>query len=305
MIKGILGRLVGMMLTIWIAASLAFFALQVIPGDAITSQLVQSGVSDEEIADRRAVLGLTDPAWIRYLRFLRGIVQGDLGESLLSRESVNVALARNLIPTATLAISALVAACILGLLGGVLSALAIPLISPLSRLFTTIALSTPIYWTGTIAIFVFVAMLGLLPSGGAGRLSQLILPVMVLSFHTSGAIARVAQANMQVVLQADFIRTARAKGLSEPRVILAHAMRAALVPVMGVIALQAGFLLSGTVIVESLFVRPGVGRLLLDATIQQDYPVVLGVVVWSALIYSMVNLIADVLYPVFDPRVSF
>jgi ABC-type dipeptide/oligopeptide/nickel transport system permease component len=148
-------------------------------------------------------------------------------------------------------------------------------------------------------------MLGLLPSGGAGRLSQLILPVMVLSFHTSGAIARVAQANMQVVLQADFIRTARAKGLSEPRVILTHAMRAALVPVMGVIALQAGFLLSGTVIVESLFVRPGVGRLLLDATIQQDYPVVLGVVVWSALIYSMVNLIADVLYPVFDPRVSF
>ena len=296
---------VGMaVLTVWIAASLAFFALEVIPGDAIVSQLTQSGASASAIEERRAEMGLTDPVWVRYGRFFDGVVRGDWGQSLLSHEPVVVTLARNLPPTITLAFSALLVATVAGIVVGVAGALKLPLISSLSRVVVSISLSMPIYWTGTIAIFVFTARLGLLPSAGAGRLSQLVLPVTVLAFHASGAVARVVQGNVATVLLADFVRTARSKGLSERQVLFGHALRAALLPVISVVALQAGFLLGGTVIVESLFVRPGIGRLLLDATLQQDYPVVLGVVLWSAAVYTLLNLAADVLFSLLDPRVS-
>jgi peptide/nickel transport system permease protein len=146
--------------------------------------------------------------------------------------------------------------------------------------------------------------LGLLPSAGGARLSQLILPVMVLGGHTAGVIARVMRSNVRDVLNADFVQTARAKGLSELRVLWRHVLRAAWPPVIGVIALQAGFLLSGTVITESMFVRPGLGRLLLDAVAQQDYPVVLGIVVLAAITYSLVNLVGDLVYRWADPRVT-
>ena len=296
-------RIVSASLIVWLAATIAFIALQVLPGDAILSQLTQSGATSEVIFARRAALGLTDPIWLRYIRFLTQALQGDLGQSLLSGEPVTQAIARNLGPTLTLAGAALAVASIAGVVLGVVGALDFPIISAAARIVVDIALSAPIYWTGTLAIFLFTAQLGLLPSAGAGRLSQLILPVTVLGFHTSGAIARVAQANMRMVFEADFIRTARAKGLHEYRVILRHGLRAGLPPVIGVIALQAGFLLSGTVITESLFVRPGIGRLLLDATAQQDYPIVQGVVIWSAMVYAGLGLAADMLYRLLDPRV--
>ena len=297
-------RIISAFLIVWLAATMAFVALQILPGDAILSQLTQSGASSEVILARRAALGLTDPVWLRYLRFLTEGVQGNLGESLLSGEPVSQAIARNLGPTLVLATAALVVASIAGIFLGALSALDLLVVSAASRIIVSIALSTPIYWTGTLAIFFFTAQLGLLPSAGAGRFSQLILPVAVLGFHTSGAIARVTQANVRTVLKADFTRTARAKGLPEHRVILAHGLRAGLPPVVNIIALQAGFLLSGTVITESLFVRPGIGRLLLDATIQQDYPIVQGVVIWSAMVYAGLRIVTDMLHRLFDPRVA-
>jgi ABC-type dipeptide/oligopeptide/nickel transport system permease component len=176
--------------------------------------------------------------------------------------------------------------------------------APAARVVTSLSLSTPIYWTGTIAIFVFSAQLDLLPSAGAGRLSQLILPVGVLGFHTSGAVARVTHANVRETLGADFVRAARAKGLPNHIVIWRHVLRASLLPVVTMIALQAGFLFSGTVITESLFVRPGIGRVLLDAIIRQDYPVVQGAAIFTALIYVLFNTLADGLYHLLDPRVT-
>ena len=135
-------------------------------------------------------------------------------------------------------------------------------------------------------------------------MSQLILPVALLGYHTAGAIARVTHANVQEMLAADFVVTARAKGLPEARIVRAHVLRASLPPVIGVIALQAGFLFSGTVITETLFVRPGIGRLLVESVIQQDYPVVLGVVIFSAFIYAAANLVADLVTSWIDPRVT-
>jgi peptide/nickel transport system permease protein len=212
---------------------------------------------------------------------------------------------QHLVPTITLALNALIVASVGGLLLGVLGALELRRgISALARGIIDLSLSTPIYWTGTIAIYIFSAQLGLLPSAGAGRVSQLILPVAVLGFHTAGAIARVVQANVRDTLDADFVRVARAKGLSERAVIWRHVLRASLLPVVTVIALQAGFLLSGTVITESLFVRPGIGRLMLDAVTAQDYPVVQGVVIFAAIVYAVLNVMADTLYRIVDPRVA-
>ncbi len=293
-------RLSTMLVTIWLAATLAFFALRLLPGDAIVAQLIQVGVPEEIIDDYRAQDGLTDPAGVQYLRFLGGLLRGDLGLSLLSREPVSAMILRNLLPTLTLALPALMLASILGTALGVAGAMQ----WGAAQAITSLSLSTPIYWTGTLAIFIFTVQLGWLPSAGSGRLSHLVLPVAVLSFHTAGTIARVTQANVRAALNADFVPVARAKGLRERQVLFRHILRVGLLPIAQVIALQAGFLLSGTVITEMLFVRPGIGKLLYDSTLKQDYPVVQGVVIFSAVVYTALNALADVLYPLLDPRVA-
>ncbi len=300
----LLQRIAGMLMTLWLAATLAFFALHVLPGDALSAQLAMGGVSPGIIAERRAALGLSDPIPAQYVRFLADALQGDLGNSLLSYEPVTAMIARDTPPTLNLAASALIVATLWGLLLGISGALNIQSgLSRIARIVTSVSLSTPIYWTGTLAIYFFTVQIGLLPSAGAGRLSQLILPVAVLGFHTSGAIARVTEMNIREVLDAGFVRTARSKGLTERVIIWRHVLRAALLPIVSIIALQAGFLLSGTVIVEMLFVRPGLGRLLLNATLQQDYPVVQGVVILTAFIYTLINGLADFLHSLIDPRI--
>lgn len=298
-----LRRILSMLVVIWLAATLAFLALRLLPGDAIQAQLMLTGVDETTLAEYRAVQGLDQPAGVQYARFLIGLLGGDLGYSLVSREPVTDMIGRNLAPTAALTFGALLVASFLGTLLGVTGALRWPPAFA-ARFVTSLSLSAPIYWTGTLAIYVFAVLLGLLPSAGAGRLSQLVLPVAVLGFHTAGSIARVTQVNVRAALDAEFIRVARAKGLPEQRVILRHALRVGLLPVVQVIALQAGFLFSGTVITEMLFVRPGIGRLLFDSTLKQDYPVVQGVVIFSALVYTVLNTAADMFAPLLDPRVT-
>ncbi len=166
------------------------------------------------------------------------------------------------------------------------------------------ALSAPIYWTGTLAIWLFAVVLDWLPSSGAAGATGLILPSLVLGFHTAGSIGRVIAANVQATMHADFVLTARMKGLPENDIVWRHILRVSLLPAVNVIALQASFLLSGVVITETLFIRPGIGRVLLDAVIRQDYPVVQGIVLWIGLVYLLVNAAADALYRQLDPRVS-
>lgn len=298
-------RIASTLAVIWLAATLAFFALRVLPGDAIEAQLVQSGVSQDVIEQRRAEQGLADSVWVQYARFLSNVIRGDFGRSLISGQPVSELILQHLAPTVVLASSALMVAMGLGLVLGISGALELSLgLSGVARAVMSLSLSAPIYWTGTAAIYIFSVQLGMLPSAGAGRLSQLILPVAVLGFHTAGAIARVVQASVRETLDAGFVRVARAKGLPERIVVWRHVLRASLLPVVTVVALQAGFLLSGTVITESLFVRPGIGRLLLDATIRQDYPVVQGVVIFAAVVYTLLNTLADAIYRIVDPRVA-
>jgi peptide/nickel transport system permease protein len=298
------GRIASAILVIWLAATLAFFALRILPGDAIEAQLVHTGASESDIEQRRTEQGLTGPVWVQYGRFLFNAVRGDFGFSLLSGQPVTELIAQNLVPTVTLALAAVTVATVMGVILGTVGGLSLTGFSLLARTIMSLSLSVPIYWTGTLAIIIFAAQLGLLPSAGAGRPSQLMLPVAVLGFHTAGAIARVVQANVRQTLTADFVTVARAKGLSETHIVVRHVLRASLPSVITVVALQAGFLLSGTVITESLFVRPGLGRLLLNATLQQDYPVVQGVVVLTAAMYTFVNMGSDGVFRILDPRVA-
>jgi peptide/nickel transport system permease protein len=289
--------------TIWLAATLAFFALRLLPGDAIADQLSRGGATEAQIQERRAALGFDAPVSVQYSRFLFGLVQGDLGYSLTSSQRVSDLIASQFWPTFTLAVGALIVAILLGLLLGLLAAFPATIGIP-AHVLIHLSVSVPIYWSGTLAIYIFSVVLNLLPATGSGGASHLILPISVLGFHSGGAIARVVQTNVQSVYQEPFIQTARGKGLPEYVVLWRHTLRVALLPVVTVIALQAGILLGGVVITESLFVRPGIGQLLLRATIDRDYPVVQGIVVLSAVVYILLNLTAEVLYRLLDPRLA-
>jgi ABC-type dipeptide/oligopeptide/nickel transport system permease component len=298
-------RIAAMLLTVWLAATLVFFALRVLPGDAIQNSLLQAGASAQVIEEHRQLMGLTDSVPVQYARFLIRALQGDLGHSLLTREPVTLMVARVFPHTFALAIGALTIASGLGVVIGLVSALELRWgVASITQIITSISLSTPIYWTGTLALYFFTVQLRILPSAGSGRLSHLVLPVMVLGFHTAGAIARVIQVNVQEILRSDFVQVARSKGLGSPHILIHHVLRAGLAPAVSVIALQAGFLFSGTVIIETIFVRPGIGRLLLNSTIQQDYPVVQGIVILSVLIYTSLNILADFVHAWLDPRIN-
>jgi peptide/nickel transport system permease protein len=297
------GRIASMLVVVWLAATTVFFALRVLPGDAIEARLAWNGASAEAIQQRRIEMGLNEPILLQYGRFLANMVRGNLGVSLIDGQPVTNLILQRFGPTLVLASTSLLVATLLGLVLGTLAVLQVGQgVSTAARFTINLAISTPIYWTGTLALYAFTGLSDLLPAQTA-TVILLILPIFVLGFHTSGAIAKVAQANLRVTLSADFVRTARAKGLPESQIVLRHVLRVGLLPTLTVIALQGGFLLGGTVITESLFFRPGIGRLLLDRTLLQDYPVVQGIVILAALTYIMLNTTTELLYLLLDPRV--
>jgi peptide/nickel transport system permease protein len=293
-------------LTIWLAVTLAFFTLRLLPGDAIQAQLSQNGVSDVIIEQRRALYGLTDPPAVQYVRYLFNLIQGNLGYSLVDGQPVTEMILRQIPPTFSLAIGAIAVGIALGLTLGIIAAISSKhWIVTGAQFLMSLSLSMPIYWTGTLAIFLFSTQLGLLPSTGSGRISQLIMPVAVLGFQAAGSIGRLTETSVRSSANADFVVFARAKGVTERIILWRHILRVGLLPTITAILLQIGFLLSGTVITENLFVRPGLGRLLLDRVLQQDYPAVQGIVVLFAVIYASLNLFGDLIYPLLDPRVTY
>jgi ABC-type dipeptide/oligopeptide/nickel transport system permease component len=297
-------RISSLLIIIWLAATVSFFALRILPGDAIEAQLRQNAASPLVIEQRRNEQGLDSPVWIQYVRYMLGLFHGDLGYSLIDGQPVSEMIAAQFFPTFTLAITAIVLASVSGISAGILTVLATNLhLSSALNLIVNLSLSMPIYWTGTVAILIFSIYLRLLPSTGAGLFNQLILPASVLGFQSTGTIARVVKSSLIEVVASDFVRTARAKGLTNPLIVRQHILRVGLLPIITAITIQFGFLMSGTVITESLFVRPGLGRLLLDRTLQQDYPVVQGIVVLTAVVYSILNMLTDVTYRLLDPRI--
>ena len=300
----VLRRVGAALVVAWLAMSAAFVVLRGLPGDAVDATLARAGASEAEVAEQRRALGLADPLWEQYVDYLRGIVRGDLGRSLVNGQPVTEMIGQQIGATAALALGALTVGIALGVLLGLAGGLwPGSLAGGLAEAFASLALSTPVYWTATLAIYLFTVVLGILPGTGGDGPRHLILPVMVLGFHTAGAIAQVTARSVREVGTQPFVQTARAKGLPEAEVAY-HILRVGLLPVVAVIALQLGFLLGGTVITETFFVRRGLGRLLLNAINTRDFPVIQGVVTLTALIYSLVNALADLVYAQVDPRVS-
>ncbi len=301
--KYILERVGAALVVAWIALSAAFVVLRALPGDAVDATLARAGASPAEVAVQRQALGLADPLWRQYVAYLGGAVRGDLGESLVTGQPVVQMIGQNLGPTAALAGSALLVGVTLGITLGLVAGLAPRRIPAwLAEGAAALALSMPVYWTATLAIYTFTVVLAVLPGVGGSGPRHVILPAAVLGFHTAGSIAQVTARSIRRTAAQDFVRTARAKGLGEADVA-DHVLRVGLLPVIAVIALQLGFLLGGTVITESIFVRRGLGRLLLTAIDNRDFPVIQGIVTLTALTYSLIHALADVLYALADPRV--
>jgi len=296
-------RLLQAVFVLWLAATLAFFALKLAPGDPAQALLAASGATPEEVAQRRARLGLDDPLLAQYARYVTDLLRGDLGESWLHGRPVGRMIAEQLAPTAELAAAATAVGIALGLALGVLAA--VRQSSWLDRAATAVAvvgLSTPTYWSGLLAILFFSLHLGWLPASGNGGLRHLVLPASVLGFALSGSVARVVRSRFVEMLGFPFVLAARARGIPSVRVLFVHVLRASLGPALTVVALQLGFLLGGAVITESVFARRGLGQLAVQAILWKDLPVVRGVVLTGALAYVLVNLVSELLQAWLDPR---
>jgi peptide/nickel transport system permease protein len=300
----IVQRLFGAVPVLLGVVTLVFFVLRILPGDPAAILAAQSGGSSADTARLRAEYGLDRPLWVQYLSFLFDLARGDLGRSLLTHQPVLQVIAQQIPATLSLACAAMAVAIVVGLLLGIVAATHRgSWVDSLCMSLSTVGVSVPIALSGIVMILLFSLTLRWLPATGQGTLRHLAMPATVMGLASAGSIARLMRAQLVEVLAQEYIRVARAKGLSESRLLLRHAFRNALIPVLTVIGLQFGFMLGGAVVTESVFARQGLGRTLVDAILYQDYPVVQGIVIVSAGLYTAINLLVDLTYGYLDPRI--
>jgi len=261
--------------------------------------------SKEAIAEVRTALGLDKPLYVQYGIFLKGIVTLDFGESFRSGTPVIGLIFERLGATLVLALGGIIVAVLIAFPVGIISAVkrGTP-VDFFGRIFSLIGISFPNFWLGIMLILIFAVNLKWLPSSGFDGLSSLILPSITLGMILSGILARLIRSSMLEVMNQQYMSTARSKGISEWSVIIKHGFRNALLPTITFLGLQFGSLLGGTVIVEQVFSWPGIGRLIIDAINQRDYPVIQGGVIFLAIIMVVVNLIVDLSYTLIDPRIK-
>ncbi len=299
-------RLLGAIPVLWGVATLVFVIMRLLPGDPAMLMLSEAGGSAQAIAELRTELGLDESLFMQYGRYLARLAQADLGTSLFSGRPVITTIAEQLPSTIELAIAAMFVAIVLGTALGILAAAKQGTWLDGSIMAGAVAgISIPIFWSAILLIWLFALTLGWLPATGRGGLRYLILPALVLGFASAGAITRLVRASLLEVLDQDFVRTARAKGLAERTTLFRHALKSAFIPVTSLIGLQFGFLLGGTVVIETIFSRPGLGRLMVNAILWKDLPLVQGIVLLVALVYTLVNLATDLAYAYLDPRIRY
>ncbi|QNU28044.1 MULTISPECIES: nickel ABC transporter permease [Geobacillus] len=291
---------------------LVFTSMYIAPGDP-AAIIAGPTASQADIDAIRDDLGLNDPFLVQYGRYMNGLLHGDLGYSYQTKQPVWDAIATRFPNTLKLAIASIIVAVIIGVVAGIISAIRQnSWFDVSSTVFALAGISIPNFWLGTVLILIFAVNLQLLPVGGldapfytAEGLKQLVLPAITLGTGSAAMIARMSRSSMLEVIRADFIRTARAKGLRERTVIWVHALRNAMIPVITVIGLNFGFLLGGTIITEQVFAINGVGRLMVQAIAARDFPMVQGSVLLVATLFVLVNLIVDIIYTFIDPRISY
>lgn len=284
---------------------LTFLLVHLVPGDPVEVMLGESA-SAADRTQLSADLGLDQSLVVQFGRYLNKLAHGDLGVSIHSKKPISDLLAERLQATAKLALLALSFAIFIGLPLGIIAALNVkkwP--DKLANLLSLTISAMPHFWMGPMLMMVFALWLGLLPVSGMETTSSIILPALTLGFGLAAILTRMTRASMLEVLHEDFIRTARAKGLNESTVILRHALRAALLPIITVLGLQLGSLLAGAVITETVFAWDGIGRLLVESIEKRDYPETQACVMVVALTYVLVNFVTDLVYTKIDPRVRF
>jgi peptide/nickel transport system permease protein len=306
-------RLWSLVPVMFVVATLVFFLVHLTPGDP-ASVILGPDAPQEAIAELRARLGLDKPLPVQFVRWFAQVLQGDLGESLFLRRPVTQAIAERLEPTLLLAGIATVFAVIIGIPTGVLAA--VYRNTWLDRLFMSISVfgvSMPNFWLALNLIFLFALTLAILPVSGYVPLRDdplmtlrfLLLPAFSLGFPQSALIARMTRGSMLDVLSQDYVKTARAKGLSEQLVIYKHALKNTMITVITVIGIVLAITLSGSVVIETIFGLPGIGRLIINSVLRRDYPVIQGTVLFIAASYVLVNLLIDLLYIYLDPRIKY
>ena len=284
---------------------LVFLLLYMTPGDPVRMMLGESATPEAQ-AELRLELGLDDPFLVQYGRYIKNIVvHQDLGTSYSTRRPVLDEIMTVFPNTVKLATAAIIIAVILGTFLGIVSAVRQnSLLDNAVMVLALIGTSAPIFWIGILMIILFSVNLGWLPPSGFGSFKQLIMPALALGMQSTAVVARMTRSSMLEVIRQDFVKTARAKGQKESVVIMKHVFRNALIPVITVVGLQFGTLLGGAMLTEVVFSIPGVGRLMIEAIKQRDFPIVQGSVLFVAACFSLVNLAVDLLYAVVDPKVS-
>lgn len=280
--------------------------LELVPGDPVQLMLSEFQTTPEQIARLRSQLHLDDPLPVQFGMFVWNAVHGDLGVSIRTRRPVTDEIADNFPSTLQLAVAGLMVAALLGITTGIVAAANQHSWLELgSMLLALIGVSMPSFWLGLLLIFLLSLRFRLLPATGGGDLQHLILPAVTLGLGAAAIVARLTRSSMLEVLRQEYVTTARAKGLAEWIVIVRHALKNALIPVVTIFGLQFGQLLAGTFVVETVFARPGLGRLIIDGILNKDFPMVQGVVLVVAVSYVLVNLVVDLLYAVLDPRIRY
>jgi peptide/nickel transport system permease protein len=301
----LLKRLGASVLTLLGITVIIFVVMRVMPGDP-GRVIAGFNATEEQVEQVRIQMGLDKPLLVQYGLFLGGLLRGDLGVSAQSNQPVTQVIAQHLPFTVELALLGTALGALLGVALGVLAAIRHD--SPADYFVSTLAVlgvSMPVYWLGLLLIILFAINLKLLPAAGAQDPQSIILPAFSVAVFLVALVSRMTRGTMLDVLQQDFIRTARAKGLAEPVVILKHALRNAALPIVTVIGLQLGTLMGGAVLTESVFGWPGIGRLLVDSIFARDLPIVQGVVLIFAASFIVINLVVDLLYLYLDPRVRY
>jgi peptide/nickel transport system permease protein len=313
MTRYVIQRSLGMLAVMFTVVTIVFVIVRVAPGDP-AAVMLGPDATPADIAALRERLGLDRPLVVQYAYFLEQLLRGDLGQSIFLNMPVLSALAERAEPTFFLTVFSILIASVIALPVGILSAYRRgSLFDQLATTLAMLAASIPSFWLGLILIQVFAVRLGWFPVSGYGgpdasfltRLSHLVLPALALGVVSSALITRFTRASMLDVLNDDYVRTARSKGMGEFRVVMKHAFKNALIPVLTVVGLTAALLVSGAVVTETVFGLPGIGNLVVSAVLRRDYPVIQGALLVIAALYVLINFAIDMLYLLIDPRVRY
>lgn len=313
MLRYIVRRLLAFIPTLFVLSLLIFLMIYLVPGDPV-AMMLGSEATGEQIAEVRARLGLDRPFQERMLDWYTRVLRGDLGESYFLSQSVSEALVERFPITVSLSVLALMVAASLGILAGIVAGVRQGSWTDWTvMVMAMLGLSLPVFWLALNLIFLFSVKLGWLPTGGyvplakdpVGFVKHLALPGVTLGLVHAAVIARITRSSMVEVLRQEYVQAARAKGLRERTVVFRHAFRNALLPVITILGISTGELLAGSVITETVFNLPGVGRLIIDAVRRRDYPVVQGGILFITFSYLLVNLIVDLVYAWVNPRIRY